>query len=103
MAKQLFTLTLDLNLMITISLGLFFLGFLALVTSECSFLSMKLKKVVQVIAPWLDIFALMIVTVNMQLLLINMRENLALVPLNILSIIAISVVQIFYNLFNFSK
>lgn len=64
---------------------------------------MKLKKVVQLVVPWLDIFALMIVTVSMQLLLINMRENLALVPLNILSIISITVVQIFYNLFNFSK
>lgn len=46
---------------------------------------------------------MMIVTVNMQLLLINIRENLALIPLNILSIISISLVQIFYNLFNFTK
>lgn len=103
MVEQLFIFTRGLNLMITVSFGLFFLGFMVLVTSECSFLSMKLKKVVQLLVPWLDIFALMIVTVNMQLMLINMRENLALVPLNILSIISISLIQIFYNLFNFSK
>jgi hypothetical protein len=66
-------------------------------------MQVKLNFLVQMLAPWLDIFAMLIVTVNIQLLLINFEKDPALAAFNILSIIAISLIQIFYNLFNFTK
>lgn len=53
--------------------------------------------------PWIDIFSMLILTISFQLLLINLRENLILIPFNVATIVAISLIQIFYNLFNFTK
>lgn len=53
--------------------------------------------------PWIDIFSLLILTISFQLLLINLKENVMLIAFNIITIISITFIEIFYNLFNFTK
>lgn len=103
MVEQFFNFTQSINLVLTFLLAFFLVTFLLVAASQCFFLQLKLKSLVKLLVPWLDIFAMLIITISMQLLLVNIRESMALIPLNILSIISISVVQIFYNLFNFTK
>jgi len=59
--------------------------------------------VVQALIPWLDIFSLGVTTICIRLAIVNSGGNVALGICNIVSVIIVCLIQILYNLFNFTK
>jgi hypothetical protein len=101
--QNLFSLTQEANMTITLTLALFLSCFLFMGVSKVSILQQNFKYLIRLFIPWLDIFSLPIITINIQLLTINLDQNAALAVFNLVSVVSISIIQIFYNLFHFTK
>jgi hypothetical protein len=101
--RTFFLLTEQLNLPVTLFLALFLGGFLFMGICRHPPLQQKFKFIIRLFVPWLDILSLPIVAVSIQLLKLNLQQEVALVAFNVLSLLAISLIHVFYNLFHFTK
>ncbi len=87
------------TLLLAVIMGLLMFMFL----SKLQSFQEKFKIILQIFLPWVDIFAFSVVSVQILLLITNTKNNFFLVVLNIFTIISVSFIHIFYNLFNFTK
>lgn len=55
------------------------------------------------VVAWVDIGALLIITISLQLLSVNVGSNLWLLTFNLLAVVAASLISVAYSLFNFTK
>ena len=91
------------NTYVTVLLGVIMGLFMFMFLSKLKTFQEKFKIILQIFLPWIDIFAFSVVSVQILLLITNMKNNILLAAFNILTIISVSFIHIFYNLFNFTK
>lgn len=91
------------NVAVSIILAFFLIGLCVFIAVMPADLQEKFKSLLQTVVPWVDVTALLIITINLQLLSLNIGSNLWLMPFNIVSVVAASLITIFYTLFNFTK
>lgn len=91
------------NTYVTVLLGVIMGLFMFMFLSKLKSFQEKFKIILQIFLPWIDIFAFSVVSVQILLLITNMKNNILLAAFNILTIISVSFIHIFYNLFNFTK
>lgn len=78
-------------------------GVIGLAAVRPTDLQEKFKSVLQVVVPWVDVLALLIITISLQLLSANIGSNKWLLPFNLLAVIGASIITVAYSLFNFTK
>jgi hypothetical protein len=91
------------NTYVTVLLGVIMGLFMFMFLSKLKSFQEKFKIILQIFLPWIDIFAFSVVSVQILLLITNMKNNILLAAFNILTIISVSFIHTFYNLFNFTK
>jgi hypothetical protein len=92
-----------LNVPISVALALALAAVLVLAICKPDGLQEKFRNVMQTVIPWLDVCAFLIITVSLQLLRVNAREQLWLVGFNVVAVVVASLVACFHSLFNFTK
>lgn len=85
------------------ALGVFLSCVLFMAGSKLAILHERFKYLIRIIIPWLDILSLPIIAISIHLLLLNLPENPLLAIFNVLSVVSVSVIQVFYELFHFTK
>ena len=93
----------DINKGISLTLGIFLSCFLFMAGSKLAILHERFKYLIRLLIPWLDIFSLPMIAISIYLLLLNLPENPLLAIFNVLSVVSVSIIQVFYNLFHYTK
>jgi hypothetical protein len=103
MLTVLFAAVVSVNEAVSIVLALFLAAVIALTAVRPAELQEKFKSVLQTVVPWVDVTALLIITVSLQLLTVNAGSRLWLLPFNLVAVVAASLITLSYSLFNFTK
>jgi hypothetical protein len=98
-----FQLMASLNILVSITLALMMGAIVGLIAYPPKKLQESFRTLIQTIVPWVDVCALLIIAISLQLLRVNARENIWLVAFNVLAVVCASALTVFYSLFNFSK
>lgn len=91
------------NTIATIFFGILMGLFIFMFLTKLQSFQEKFKNILQTFLPWIDVFSFGLVSIQISFLMTNMNTNFFLASLNIFTIIALSFIHIFYNLFNFTK